>query len=56
MEVAGEDSEVSIFVHQEAFVSALVEMATPAVAAVEVAGIRDIEVAHEFGEVPQGRL
>jgi len=56
MEVAGEDGEVGIFVHQEASVSALVEMAAFSVATVRMAGVGDMKVPHEFGEVPQGRL
>ena len=56
MEVVGEDGEVGLFVHQEASVSARVERAAFSVATVEMPGVGDMEVAHEFGEVPPGRL
>ncbi len=39
---------------EEASVSALVEMAAPSVATVEMPGVGDMEVAHELGEVAPG--
>lgn len=56
MDVAGQDGQVGLFVHEHAFVSALIEMACSPVPPVKVASVGNIEVAHEFGEVSEGCL
>jgi hypothetical protein len=56
MKIAREGGEISFFIHEEALVPALVEVAGSLVATIEGAGVGDVEVAHELGKVPQGRF
>jgi len=56
MQVAGQNGEVSLFVHEYAFVSALIEMAGASVPPVKVTRVDNIEMAHEFGEIAEGSL
>ncbi len=56
MNVAGDDGKVLVFVHEDAFVPALVQMADAIVPPVEVAGVGDVEFAHEFGKVAERRF
>ena len=51
MDVAGENGEIGIFVDKNALVSALIEMSRPVMTSIEVAGVGDIEFAHEFGKI-----
>jgi hypothetical protein len=44
--------KIVIRIHQERFVTSLVEMASPAMLPVVIGSIGDIEMAHEFLEVP----
>lgn len=53
MNITGEHRKVRVFVNQYAFVSPLVEMPDAVVSAVEVAGVGDVEVAHEFAQVAE---
>ena len=54
MDIPRQNSKVGVLIHQDTFVSALIEMATSIVATVVIAGVGDIEVTHKLGEVPQG--
>lgn len=56
MDVAGEHRNITIFIHQNGFVSSLIKMAGSFMAAVEISDIGDVEVAHEFGQVPERGL
>jgi len=47
--------EIRIRINEEGLIASLIEMARPFVGAIEVRGIRDVEVAHEFLEIgPRG--
>ncbi len=52
--VAGKNIEVFIFVHQNTFVPALIEVAYSSVSAIKEGCVGDIEVAHKFAEVADG--
>ena len=54
--VAGEDGQIAVFVHEDALVSSLVEMPDPLVSPIVITGVGDVEVAHELAEVGQGGL
>lgn len=53
MDVTGQYIEVRFFFDKDAFVSALVEVPHASAAAVEVASVSDIKMAHEFAEVAE---
>jgi len=54
VDVSGKDGKIFIFINENAFVPALVEMASPIVPPVVIAGIGDVEMAHELGQVAFG--
>jgi hypothetical protein len=54
VDVSRENGKISILIHKDAFIAALIKMAHTPVAPVEVPRIADIKVSHEFTEVPQG--
>ena len=49
MEVPGQYRKIGIFIHQNGFVSSLIEMADSFMTTVEISYVGDIEMAHEFG-------
>ncbi len=54
--IAGENGKVFVFVHEHAFVPALVQVSYAVVPSIVIACIGDIELAHEFGKVAFGGL
>ncbi len=56
MDVAGKDGKILIFVHENAFVPALVQVAYAIVSSIVIACIGDVEFAHEFGKVAEWRF
>jgi hypothetical protein len=56
VDIARKNRQVSVLIHQDTLVPALIEMACSVVATVVITGVGDIEVTHEFGEIAQGCL
>jgi len=56
VDIARKNREIGVLIHQDTLVSALIEMAGSVMATVVIAGVGDIEVTNEFGEVAQGCL
>src|SRR5262245_4229894 len=54
MHIAPEFQQITVLVDEDRFVSALVEVADPAMALVKGGGVADIKMAHELGEVALG--
>ena len=52
--VAGNRGKIGLLLDENALVSPLVKMPYPLVLPIEKSGIRDIEVAHEFGKIAEG--
>jgi hypothetical protein len=50
--IAGNLPKIVIRIHQERFVTPLIKMAPPAMLPVVIGSIGNIEMAHEFLEVP----
>ena len=51
MDVTGQHGEIFVFIHEDAFVPALVQVAGAIVPSVVIASIGDVEFAHEFGKI-----
>jgi len=47
----GKGGKIRFLFHEDALVSPLVEVPHTPVPAIEIAGVGDVEVAHEFGEI-----
>ncbi|MFZ3090064.1 MAG: hypothetical protein WA240_05495 [Nitrospirota bacterium] len=56
MDVAGEDGKVLVFVHKDALIPSMVQVAYTIVSSIVVAGIGNIEFAHELGKVGERRF
>ena len=56
MDIPRKNGEIAVFVHEEAFISSLIERPDTIMSSVEVASVNDVEVAHECGEVALGCL
>ena len=56
MDVAGKDGKILIFVYENAFVPALVQVAHAIVSSIVIACIGYVEFAHEFGKVAEWRF
>jgi hypothetical protein len=52
--VSGDNGKVGILIYEDAFITALIEMAYASMAPVEVPRVADIKLPHEFTEVSQG--
>jgi hypothetical protein len=56
VDVPGENGQIRVFVYENALVPAMVEVAYAPLASVIVAGVGDIEMAHELTEIAKGSL
>ena len=54
MNVSRKDGKVLVFINENAFVPALVKMASSIVSPVVITGIGDVKMAHKLGEVTFG--
>jgi hypothetical protein len=53
VDVTRKDGKILVFIHKNALISSLVEMSDPFMSSIVIAGIGDVELAHEFGKVPK---
>ena len=53
MDVPREDGKIVVLVYQDAGIATLIQVANPLVPAVKIAGVGDIEIAHEFGKIAE---
>jgi hypothetical protein len=51
MDIPGEDGKILVFIHEDAFVTALVKVTYAVMPSIVIAGIGNIELAHEFGKI-----
>jgi hypothetical protein len=56
VDVAGKNRKIFVFIHENTLVAALVQVPNAFMPPIVIAGIGDVELAHEFGKIAFGGL